>query len=170
MNIHVYNRQRRVALRRGQALRLVRFFMQRAARVNPRLQWGDVSLVLVDDSVMQQINQQFLGRNGTTDVIAFRYEGVPGERGDQRSAEVIVNAQQGQRQGPQRGGAIHELALYIAHGCDHLTGAEDDSPVKRRRMRRRELGWLHRAKKLGLLPNRPAKPDVRTGQRGRSPL
>ena len=171
MKIRVSNRQRRVAFRRGLALRLARFFMQRAARVNPRIQWGDVSLVLVDDSVMLQVNQQFLGRDATTDVISFRYASVPGERLDQSSGEVIVNAQEAQRYELRRGGAICELALYMAHGCNHLTGAEDDSPAKRRRMRQRELRWLRQARALGLLPDadRSSKPDSRTGQRGHHP-
>ena len=38
--------------------------------------------------------------------------------------------------------ADRELALYLAHGCDHLTGADDATPAGRARMRRRELGWL----------------------------
>ena len=35
-----------------------------------------------------------------------------------------------------------ELALYIAHGCDHLTDAEDSSEEGFRSMRSRELAWL----------------------------
>lgn len=42
-----------------------------------------------------------------------------------------------------------ELALYIAHGCDHLNDSEDSSDAGRLAMRLRELGWL---KQLHLTP------------------
>jgi ssRNA-specific RNase YbeY (16S rRNA maturation enzyme) len=35
-----------------------------------------------------------------------------------------------------------ELALYIAHGFDHLSGADDDTPARRAAMRRTEMRWL----------------------------
>ena len=38
--------------------------------------------------------------------------------------------------------AGHELALYIAHGLDHLSGADDATYEGYRTMRRRELRWL----------------------------
>ena len=48
-------------------------------------------------------------------------------------------------------GASSELGLYIAHGCDHLSGAEDYDRPGRERMRRRELRWLQQARAGGLL-------------------
>ena len=41
--------------------------------------------------------------------------------------------------------------VVIAHGIDHLSGADDATPRERRRMHRRELRWLERAHQLGLL-------------------
>jgi ssRNA-specific RNase YbeY (16S rRNA maturation enzyme) len=46
------------------------------------------------------------------------------------------------REGPQHDGADAELALYIAHGFDHLSGADDNTPARRAAMRRTEMRWL----------------------------
>jgi len=49
------------------------------------------------------------------------------------------------------GGPDRELALYLAHGCDHLAGADDATPRQRAAMRRRELRWLRAAAHADLL-------------------
>ena len=152
MNVDISNRQAHVDLRGQHIRQLARFFMQRAAQSNPRVEWENLSLVLADDNALLQLSRRFFGRNETTDVIAFQYDRLPGEPLRGSSGEVVVNAQQAKRYGAKRGHAVRELALYIAHGCDHLAGAEDDSPAKRRRMRQRELRWLRQARNLGLLP------------------
>ena len=58
--------------------------------------------------------------------------------------EIIVNAERAWLAGSRRRGwsPSRELALYIAHGCDHLNDERDTTPAGRRRMRRRELHWL----------------------------
>jgi predicted dehydrogenase len=38
--------------------------------------------------------------------------------------------------------AAKELLLYVAHGMDHLSGADDLESADRARMRRRELAWM----------------------------
>jgi rRNA maturation RNase YbeY len=153
MNVDISNRQTHVALRGQHIRQLARFFMQRVAQSNPRVEWKDFSLVLADDNALLELNRRFFGRNETTDVMAFPYERLPGEPLHGSGGEVVVNAQQARRYGAKRGNVVRELALYIAHGCDHLAGAEDDSPARRRRMRQRELRWLRQARNLGLLPD-----------------
>ena len=76
-----------------------------------------------------------------TDVVAQAYAAVPGVCG--ATAELILNAERAQAEGRARaGGPARELALYLAHGLDHLAGADDDTPAARRAMRRRETDWL----------------------------
>jgi len=63
------------------------------------------------------------------------------------TAEIIVNVVRAQEEGKKRSrrgkwSAKHELALYIAHGIDHLTGADDAIPAERKKMRRREMRWV----------------------------
>lgn len=111
-----------------------------------------MSLVLTDDAGMRDINRRYLGRDEATDVIAFRLDPIPGEK-DGPTGEVIVNVQRALAAGPRSRGwsPSRELALYVAHGCNHLGGATDKSAAARARMRRRELEWLRRARREGWL-------------------
>jgi ssRNA-specific RNase YbeY (16S rRNA maturation enzyme) len=84
-----------------------------------------------------------------TDVITMTYAPTPVQ--PEWSGELIINTERALEVGPRFGGAGRELALYLAHGIDHLTGGVDDTPAERRRMRRRELGWLKHAAREGLL-------------------
>ena len=79
-----------------------------------------------------------------TDVVSQSYAAVPGVGA--ATAELILNAERARAEGRARaGGPARELALYLAHGLDHLAGADDDTPARRRAMRRRETAWLDAA-------------------------
>ena len=70
--------------------------------------------------------------------------------------EVYVNVQRAMEEGGQRpGGPAAELALYVAHGLDHLSGATDDTEARRRTMLRREEAWIRDFPVNGLMG--PAK-------------
>ncbi len=98
---------------------------------------------------MQDANQAVFGINAPTDVISQRYLPVPPSNA--LCGEIILNVEQALRVAPQRAGWSpgHELALYLAHGIDHLHGADDATPPLRRTMRRRELRWLKRLAQQG---------------------
>jgi len=126
--------------------------MEQAQRLNSDRVWGEISLVLTDDAGMARLNAEYFGRPHSTDVISFRYDALPGE-GVDCSGEVIVNVERACEEGAQRHSVDRELALYIAHGCQHLAGAEDRTTGGRRRMRRRERAWLEEAAGMQLLHN-----------------
>jgi probable rRNA maturation factor len=102
--------------------------------------WGEVSIVLTDDSGITSANREFFGKDRPTDVISFRYDPVPGE--EETTGDLIVNVDCAVREGPAHDGLDAELALYIAHGFNHLSGADDDTPARRAAMRRTEKRWL----------------------------
>jgi probable rRNA maturation factor len=108
-----------------------------------------VSLVLTDDAYIRNINRAHLGHDCPTDVIAFSFLPLPTESAPR--GEIFVNAEMAARVGKRFCGKDRELALYIAHGCDHLSGEEDSTPQLRRRMRQRELRWLRDAGGTGLI-------------------
>lgn len=112
--------------------------------------WGEVSVVLVDDDDITQTNREYFAKDRPTDVISFRYDPIPGED-DEWTGDLVVNVDRAMQEGTARGDADYELALYIAHGFDHLAGAEDDTPEKRKKMRVTETAWLRKAKTEGLL-------------------
>jgi rRNA maturation RNase YbeY len=106
-------------------------------------------VVLLDDAGMAPANTSFFGTSYATDVISAHYEPMPGETG--WTGEILVNAERALVEGSRRGSVAHELALYIAHGCQHLGGAADSTPMLRARMRRTELRWLREAHARGYL-------------------
>jgi len=103
--------------------------------------WESVTVILVDDRESGDIHEKTFGDPSPTDVITLSYrDGISGKL----SGELIVNVQRAIEEGTRRPkwGLAKELALYLAHGLDHLTGETDDTPAARRRMRRRELRWM----------------------------
>ena len=117
--------------------------MDRAKSLDPQTEWHGVTLVLTNDTGIQELNLRYFGRDKATDVISFRLDPIPGEEPGV-SGDIAVNVERALSAGPRRRGwdASTELALYVAHGCDHLAGATDAIPAAMRRMRRRELRWL----------------------------
>lgn len=111
------------------------------AAADPGTVWGEVTLLLTDDQGITQTNREFFGKNQPTDVISFRYDPIPGEE-PAATGDLLVNVECALREGAVRDGADAELALYIAHGFNHLSGANDDTPKKRAAMHRTETRWL----------------------------
>jgi len=90
------------------------------------------------------MHRAIMGMDGVTDVITQAYDSIPPEEPG-LYGELFVNVDQALRAAPKRSGwsVAHELLLYVAHGMDHLSGADDHSERDYRSMRRRELAWLH---------------------------
>ena len=102
-----------------------------------------VTVILQDDAFSAEVHEAINGAKGPTDVITQRYDAMPGEA-DGVYGELYVNVDQALRAAPNRRGwsPAKELLLYVAHGMDHLSGADDLKPRDYDCMRRRELGWL----------------------------
>lgn len=102
-----------------------------------------VTVILQDDAFSAEVHAAINGVEGATDVVTQRYDAMPGEAPGVYG-ELYVNVDQAVRAAPRRPGwsAAKELLLYVAHGMDHLSGADDLQPADYDRMRRRELAWL----------------------------
>lgn len=142
--IEVAIRQRQCRLSAPLIARLTRGLMRHVGDTMGSWTWHTVSIVIVDDGEMARLNAFYTGRAETTDVLSFAYPRGPNPSSG-FDAEILVNAQRALAEGPLHRGPSRELALYIAHGCDHLSGENDVTPVQRMRMRRRELRWLRQA-------------------------
>lgn len=102
-----------------------------------------VTVILQDDDFSAEVHEAINGAQGPTDVITQRYDAMPGEQAGVYG-ELYVNVDQAVRVAPKRRGwsPAKELLLYVAHGMDHLSGADDLTHSDYDRMRRRELGWI----------------------------
>ncbi len=112
----------------------------------PEAPWREVTIHLVHDKMSAEVNDAILGHTGPTDVITQRYEPFPGEPPG-LIGELYVNLDEAERMAAKLGRTTfeEEVVLYIAHGCDHLTDADDATPEERRAMRHRDLRWMHAA-------------------------
>ena len=141
VKIHLLNRQQALALRPVAFRRLVRTLIGRAFPTEAPELFGELTVVLTDDAAMPAYKAGCFGVHRQTDVVAQSYAAVPGVC--PATAELVLNAERARAEGRRRpGGPARELALYLAHGLDHLAGSDDDTPPRRRAMRRRETAWL----------------------------
>ena len=127
--------------RRALASAAAFFAAKSSARVG--VPFREVTVVLQDDAFSAEVHRAVNGAAGATDVVTQRYDPMPGEP-EGVYGELYVNVDQARRAAPRRRGwsPAKELLLYVAHGMDHLSGADDQTPADYARMRRRELGWL----------------------------
>ncbi|MGN0855237.1 MAG: rRNA maturation RNase YbeY [Kiritimatiellia bacterium] len=103
----------------------------------------EVTVVLQNDEFSAETHAAINGAKGPTDVTTQAYDAMPPEPAGVYG-ELYVNVDQARRAAPKRRGwsAAKELLLYVAHGMDHLSGADDGTPTDYARMRRRELRWI----------------------------
>ena len=123
-----------------------------AARSSSRVgvAFQEVDVHLQDDAESDAAHRAVMGIEGATDVITQGYDAMPPEP-EGVYGELFVNCDRAKSAAPKRRGwsPAQELLLYVAHGMDHLSGADDHAPEDYARMRRRELGWLRAWRKSG---------------------
>jgi probable rRNA maturation factor len=98
-----------------------------------------ISLALVDNPTIHQLNKRYLDHDEPTDVLSFPLSDKAGAL----QGELVIGAEVAQEQAASRGHAVGaELALYVIHGLLHLCGYDDHSPSQAAEMRQRERRYL----------------------------
>lgn len=104
---------------------------------------GRLSVVVVNDSEMTRLHEQFRGEAGTTDVLTFDLRDRPDQPID---ADIVICLDEARRQAHQRGHDTRlEALLYAVHGLMHLLGEDDHDQAGYQKMHRREDELLTRA-------------------------
>lgn len=102
-----------------------------------------VSVAVVDDATIHELNRTYLQHDYPTDVLSFSLA-APGEPID---GQIVVSAETARGQAADWGwSAEHELLLYVVHGALHLTGYDDQTRADAHEMRaaeRKILARLH---------------------------
>jgi len=151
--IEITDLQDHVRLDKKMILQVVRRVIKEEGRSAKSL-----SIVLTDNRHIRDLNREYLGRNGVTDVISFPLEdldwpgGHPGTATSRAvagcsnggingeiiaSAELAVQQAQTTNTDPRA-----ELMLYLVHGLLHLMGYDDRKPEQARQMHAREDALL----------------------------
>lgn len=105
---------------------------------------ADISLVILNNERIHDLNRQFLEHDYPTDVLSFPLG--DGDSGSEKAieGEIVVSAEMAKERSEEfHWTAQNELLLYIVHGMLHLCGYDDKSDEKRQRMRIREAEVLN---------------------------
>jgi probable rRNA maturation factor len=116
----------------------------RAVLAGSDYQSANISIAVVDDPTIHELNNQYLEHDFPTDVLSF----VLDDSANALDGEVIVSADTAIREAGTAGwSAEDELLLYVIHGTLHLIGHDDHEPSDQAEMVAAEASCL---KQLGL--------------------
>lgn len=142
MKLTILNHQRSYSVDSKALAVLAKQLAALAQKRTPDDVWQEVTIHLLTDESIEPVNQAIMNHEGATDVITQRYDACPGEP-EGLIGELFINVQRACTILRAKGWTKQqELALYLAHGFDHLTGADDATAQERAAMRRRERRWL----------------------------
>ena len=104
------------------------------------LQDAELSVTLVDDPTIAELNEQYRDKQGPTDVLSFSL--VEGRFAELRGAllgDVIVSLDTAERQARRgRRSLDDEVLRLLIHGTLHLVGHDHEVPEEARAMRAEE--------------------------------
>ena len=101
---------------------------------------AELSVVLVDETAMEQLHVQWMDEPGPTDVLSFPMDELrPGTEGEDSPAgllgDVVLCPQVAAKQARQAGhSTAEELLLLTTHGILHLLGYDHAEPDEEKEM------------------------------------
>lgn len=98
-----------------------------------------ISLAVVDDDEMHELNRRFLNHDYPTDVLSFALQ----DDGTHLEGEVIISADRAAATAAELGCTpAAEQLLYVIHGMLHLLGYRDKTLAEAKEMRIAEAKFL----------------------------
>lgn len=145
MAVYLRVRLRKAAVCRASFIRVAQRVLISAGE--PR---AELSVELVGDRRMRQLNRMYRKIDRTTDVLAFAMREAAAPDG-RLLGDVVISLPTARRQAQAAGHSIdQEVAALLVHGVLHLCGYDHErSEREARRMARREQAILRR---LGRIP------------------
>jgi probable rRNA maturation factor len=119
-----------------QLAKLARFVMDRM-RVHPQ---AELCIKAVDEPTIAQLNEQWMEKEGPTDVLAFPMDELRPGLVDEEPEEgvlgdLILAPSIAEKQGEAAGhGLVAEIELLTTHGILHLLGYDHGEPEEHREM------------------------------------
>lgn len=136
VEIELANRQSQHAIDSQRLVAAARLILQEEG-----IRRGTLSIAVVDDPTIHDLNRQYLQHDYPTDVLSFVLE----QRAGFLEGEVVVSADTAATRCEAYGWSLDdELLLYVVHGTLHLAGYDDGTPPERQAMRQREEHYLAR--------------------------
>jgi probable rRNA maturation factor len=120
------------------------------------IQEAEISIAIVDDPTIRDLNCTYLGHDYETDVISF-----PLDQDEDRnflSGQLIVSADTAASVALESKRTMEdELLLYVVHGTLHLVGLDDKQPESAAKMRAAEQKYLAQ---MGVSYHWPLEPPL----------
>lgn len=115
------NRQRKVKVDAARLEEVAAFLLECLGQRDT-----EISIALLSDARIRQLNRSYLGRDRPTDVLSFsQVEGEGAALVPRCLGDVVIGAETAARQAEERGISLEEeLDLLLAHGILHLLGYE----------------------------------------------
>jgi probable rRNA maturation factor len=102
---------------------------------------AEISIGIVTDERMHELNRQYLDHDYPTDVLSFVLE--YDKKRKSLEGEIIASSDYAAREAERYGWTGNdELLLYIIHGCLHLVGYDDTTPAAKKKMTEAEASYL----------------------------
>ena len=134
LEIELANRQTRHAIQRDSLMAAARLVLEHEG-----ISRATLSIAVVSDKAIRQLNRRYLQHDYATDVISFLLESGTGWL----EGEIIVSADMAAAQAPTYDASLQdELLLYVIHGTLHLVGYDDTTPAARQKMQARQRRYL----------------------------
>ncbi|WP_343066731.1 pyridoxine 5'-phosphate synthase [Dissulfurirhabdus thermomarina] len=113
---------------------------------------AELSVLLVADAAMAELNGRWLGRPWTTNVISFA-QGEGGAPGAGLLGDVVLCVDAARREAEAGGVGLHRRLLeLLVHGVVHLLGEDHEAgAAEARRMEARERALMDRLDKEGIM-------------------
>lgn len=108
---------------------------------------SEVSILLVDDAQIEEINTKYLGRSGPTNVISFSMaEGDFGDINPHILGDVVISVETAKREAIESNTSLEEtIDFFLIHGILHLLGYDHErSDAEARIMETKEKELLDR--------------------------
>ena len=124
MTILIENRQKKITLNRRQIRNSLVRLLKRLG-----LEDRELSLLLVDNEEIRELNRIYLGRDYPTNVISFAMsEGDYGNVNPQLLGDIIISVYKAVSEGETSGASLKEsLDFLMIHGLLHLLGYDHES-------------------------------------------
>lgn len=123
-----------------------RLLRQRARAFLAALGLEDVelSIALVDDEAIAELNAEWRHKPRPTDVLSFPAGDMPALLGHPRPlGDIVISLDTARRRAGEEGVSLaSELSRYLAHGLLHLLGHDHQTPEQAREMSRKEEALL----------------------------
>lgn len=126
-------------------LETINSVVETVLKVKERDDDPEVSVVLVDDEYIRELNFQYRDKDTATDVLSFAMEESTGDEPefgwdqDNILGDIIISVDTAERQAEEYGHSfVREMAYLTTHGMLHLLGYDHENEDDRSIMRQKE--------------------------------